>query len=256
MSDSIFSMSDSVALITGASSGLGAHFAKVLANAGAKVVIAARRTEKLEALANEIASAGGEVLAVALDVTSTDSVNQALEKAEQSFGMVNVLINNAGVADSRRFVNTDESTWDFIMETNLKGSWRMAYAVSKRLLESGARGSIVNIASILGLRVSIGEGAYAASKAAVVQMTKAMALELANKDIRVNALCPGYFRTEINSDYFDSDKGKAYVASMPSRRLGDLSELDAPLLLLASDAGSFVNGIALPVDGGHLVSSL
>jgi NAD(P)-dependent dehydrogenase (short-subunit alcohol dehydrogenase family) len=249
-------MSGSVALVTGASSGLGAHFAAVLAAAGARVVLAARRTDKLQAGVEQIIAKGGKAVAVSLDVTSAESVDAALDAAEAAFGPVDVLINNAGVADSKRFVKVDEASWDFIMETNLKGAWRLASAVTRRLLAAGSGGSIVNVASILGLRQGFGESTYATSKAAVVQMTKAMALELARKNIRVNALCPGYFRTELNSDYFDSEKGKAYIEGTPSGRLGRLEELDGPLLLLAGDSGSFVNGVALAVDGGHLVSSL
>lgn len=256
MPNELLSLKNKVALVTGASSGLGAHFAKTLANAGAKVVLGARRTEKLKDVVDSITANGGQALAVAMDVTSGDSVNDALDQAEEHFGPITVLINNAGVADSKRFVNVDENSWDFTMDTNLKGAWRVATLVSQRLLQQKLNGSIVNVASILGLRVGFGESAYAISKAGVVQMTKAMALEMGYKGIRVNALCPGYFKTEMNADYFDSEKGQAYIASTPAKRLGELSELDAPLLMLASDAGSFVNGVALPVDGGHLVSSL
>ena len=256
MTADLLSVSDKIALVTGASSGLGAHFAKVLANAGAKVIVAARRTDKLASLVEDIKNSGGEAVAVAMDITDGNSIVQALDEAEKVFGTVNLLINNAGVADSKRFINVDEDSWDFVINTNLKGAWYAANQVAKRLMAKQAPGSIINIASILGLRVGIGESTYAVSKAGVVQMTKAMALELGSKGIRVNAICPGYFRTEINSDYFDTDKGQAYINSTPAKRLGKLEELDAPLLLLASDAGSFVNGVALPVDGGHVVSSL
>jgi NAD(P)-dependent dehydrogenase (short-subunit alcohol dehydrogenase family) len=256
MSDSLLSMHGKLVLVTGASSGLGAHFAHVLANAGAKLVVAARRIDKLDNLVAELKSQGHVAIAVSMDVTDTDSVNRALDNCEAELGPVEVLVNNAGVADSKRFVNVDEDSWDYVIETNLKGAWRVAHAVSKRILARGGAGSIVNIASILGLRVSVGESTYATAKAGLVQMTKAMALELGHKGIRVNALCPGYFRTEINAGYFETERGQAFINNTPAQRLGRLDELNAPLLMMASDAGSFINGVALPVDGGHMVSSL
>ena len=251
-----FSLAGRVALVTGASSGLGAHFARVLAAAGASVVAAARRAEKLAALVEELRGAGHEARAVSLDVTDSASVNSALEEAIAHSGRIDVLVNNAGVADSRYCLNVDEDSWDFILETNLKGAWRMAKALSARWVEAAQPGCIVNTASILGLRVAFGESTYATSKAALIQLTRAMALELTRKQIRVNALCPGYFETEMNAAYLQTDEGQALVSRSPARRVGQLQELDGALLLLASDAGSFINGVALPVDGGHLVSSL
>ena len=252
----MLSMAGKTALVTGASSGLGEHFARVLAAAGASVVVAARRTDRLETLVQELRAGGASAMAVALDVSSADSVEHALDTIEAELGVPDVLVNNAGVGASRYSLKVDEENWDFIMDTNLKGAWRVARGTAARAVAAGKPCSIVNIASILGLRVGFGESVYAASKAAVVQLTKAMALELGRKNIRVNALCPGYFSTELNSEYLASEQGQAMLGATPGGRAGELPELSAPLLLLASDAGSFINGVALPVDGGHLVSSL
>lgn len=245
-----------VALVTGASSGLGAHFARVLAAAGAKVIVAARRRERLAGLVDAIKKEGGEAVAVTMDVTDSESVQRAIEEGEAALGPVTILVNNAGVADSKRAINVDETSWDFVMEANLKGVWRVANAIARQLVARQQAGAIVNIASILGLRQGFGESTYAVSKAGVVQLTKSMALELAGKGVRVNALCPGYFKTEMNAAYFESDQGQAFIKQTPARRLGAMEELDGPLLMLCGEAGSFINGVALPVDGGHLVSSL
>ncbi|MFV8817270.1 SDR family NAD(P)-dependent oxidoreductase [Haliea sp. E17] len=243
-------------LVTGASSGLGAHFARVAAAAGGRVAAAARRKDRLDALIESIEAAGGEALAVAMDVTDPASVDAGLDTIEKALGGIDVLVNNAGVAAPAYSLKVEEASWDFIMDTNLKGAWRVAQAVAKRAVAGKRSCSIVNIASILGLRVGFGESVYAISKAAVVQMTRTLAMELAPKGVRVNALCPGYFATEMNTEYLHSEAGQAFLKRTPGGRVGELHELDAPLLLLASDAGSFINGVALPVDGGHLVSSL
>lgn len=250
------SLKGKTALVTGASSGLGAHFARVLALAGARVAVAARRTSALERLVREIGDNNGEAYAVAMDVTDPASVTDAIDGIEAHWGAVDILINNAGVADPGRFLKIDQPRWDFVIETNLNGVWRVAHEISRRLVSRSLPGAIVNVASILGLRVGIGQSSYSASKAAVIQLTRAMALELAEQGIRVNALCPGYFETEMNQDYFATEQGKRYIGHTPAGRLGQVSELDAPLLLLCSDAGSFVNGVALAVDGGHLLKSL
>lgn len=251
-----FDLTGRVALVTGASSGFGAHFARVLAAAGARVVAGARREDRLHRLVDEIAAAGGEALAVAMDVTDAASVAAAFAAAEAKFGTVDLLVNNAGVAAPGTLHKTAEADWDWVVDTNLKGAWLVAAEAARRMLAARRGGAIVNIASVLGMATSRGHGVYSATKAGVIQLTKHMALELAGKNIRVNAICPGYFKTEMNDEYFDSAAGQAYIAATPGGRLGRMEEMDGPLLLLASDAGSFINGALLPVDGGHLVMSI
>lgn len=257
MTKNIFDLTDHVALVTGASSGLGEHFAQALAEAGAKVIVAARRVDRLESLVAKIKQAGGEAAAVAMDVTDKDSVKKAFDEATKFFGAIDVLINNAGVAKSMTFVKTQEEDWDYIIDTNLKASWRVARVFVDQLSMAGKGGSIVNVSSILGIGVGYGESLYATSKAGVIQLTRHMALELMRNNIRVNALCPGYIETEINTDYFKSERGQAYIRdNIPAKKLGQVGDLSGALLLLASDAGSFITGVALPVDGGHLLHSL
>jgi len=252
----IFDVSGKTAFVTGASSGFGAHFAKILAQHGAKVVVTARRTDRLESLVEDIAAGGGQALAVPVDVTKPDTITAAFDSAEAKFGGIDILSNNAGVADAKMAVDIEEDSWDFVLDTNLKGVWMVAQQAGRRMIASGKPGSIVNTASILGLRAAISQASYATSKAGVVQLTKVLALEWGRKNIRVNALCPGYFITELNQEYFASDHGKAYIAGTPARRTGKLNELSAPFMLLASDAGSFINGVALPVDGAHSIGNM
>mgnify|MGYP003636378899 CR=1 FL=1 len=249
-------LSGQVALVTGASSGLGAHFATVLAQAGATVVAAARRVDRLDSLVADIGEAGGKAIAVAMDVNDAASVVAAFDQVEASVGTVTILVNNAGVADPSRFVDSTEQKWDFTVDTNLKAVWRVSRDASERMIKAGVTGSIINIASILGLQPSANNALYATAKAGVIQLTKNSAQELWRHNIRVNALCPGYFETEINADFFRSEKGSQYLNKIPPRRLGNMDELTMPLLMLASQAGSFITGVALPVDGGHLLQSL
>ena len=251
-----FSLSGRHVLVTGASSGLGKHFARVLAEAGAKVTLAARREA---ALAETVADLRGKQLqaqSVVMDVTNAKSIETSFETAEKSFGPVGVLINNAGVTATKAALDLDEASWDQVVDTNLKGVWLAAQVAARRMVANKTSGSIVNIASILGLRVAGAVAPYAVSKAGVVQLTKALALEWARYRIRVNALAPGYIETELNDAFFASEAGKALIKRIPQRRLGEMRELDGPLLLLASDAGSYMTGSVLAVDGGHLVSGL
>jgi len=251
-----FDMSGKVAMVTGASSGFGVHFAKIMAARGAKVVVAARRVERLEALVAEIKADGGEALAVAMDVTDSASIVEAFDQAEAVFGTVTVLANNAGIADVRSALKIGEDDWDRMIDTNLKGVWIAGQQAAQRMIAAGVSGSIVNTASILGLRVSYGQSSYSASKAAVIQLTKSMALEWAGKGVRVNAICPGYFLTEMTAEAFDSPEAQAFLNSSPAGRPGDMDEMSGPFLLLASDAGSYLHGVALPIDGGQSIGRM
>lgn len=256
MEAGLFRLAGQHALVTGASSGLGRHFAAVLADAGAQVTVAARREAPLAQTVEAIAASGGQAHAARLDVTDAASVAQAFADAETRFGPVGVLVNNAGITVTRSALDMTEPDWTSVIDTNLKGAWMVAQHAARRMIHHGMRGSIVNIASILGLRVAGGVATYAVSKAGVVQMTKALALEWARHGIRVNALAPGYVQTELNEAFFSSDAGMALIRRIPQRRLGELRELDGPLLLLASEAGSYMTGSVVAVDGGHLVSGL
>lgn len=251
MSD-FFSLAGKRALVTGASSGLGWHFAKLLASRGAAVTVAARRADKLATLCAEINADGGSAEAVSLDVTSPESV-AALFDAH----CFDIVVNNAGVTHDGPALKTSEDDWNAVINTDLTGVFRVAQGAARALVrEEKTGGSIINIASILGLRVAGNVSAYATAKAGVVQLTKSLALEWARYGIRVNALCPGYIETDLNREFFASPAGANLIKRIPQRRLGQMAELDGPLLMLASDAGTYVTGAELAVDGGHLVSSL
>lgn len=256
MSGGLFDIRGKVALVTGASSGLGENFARRLAAEGATVVVAARRTDRLEKLVGEIGKSGGKALALALDVNDSRSVESAFASATRAFGAPDIVVNNAGIAQTKASIELTEAEWRSVMDTNLDGVWRVAQAGAKAMVAAGKGGSIVNIASILGLRVGTHLLAYTAAKAAVVQLTKALALEWARYQIRVNAIAPGYILTEINQDFFATDAGQAVIKRIPQRRIGAPQDLDGALLLLASDAGSFMTGTVVVVDGGHVVNSL
>jgi NAD(P)-dependent dehydrogenase (short-subunit alcohol dehydrogenase family) len=251
-----FEVKGEVALVTGASSGLGAHFARVLAGAGASVVLAARRSERLAALAAEIDERGGRAAAVTMDVTDAASVAAGFDAAQASLGTVTLLVNNSGVAVTARSLDLEEAEWDRVLDTNLKGAWLVAREAARRLVAAECGGAIVNIASIVAFGVVGGLGAYAASKAGLVQLTRTMANELARHDIRVNAIAPGYIETEINRGFFQTPAGQSMIRSVPQRRLGDPSDLDGALLLLASKASRYMTGSTVVVDGGHLCTGL
>ena len=256
MSGGPFDLSGKVALVTGASSGLGRHFALTLARAGAKVALAARRTDRLETLAAEIAALDARALPLRMDVTDGGSVEQALDEAETELGPLDILVNNAGIATTAKFVDQDEAGWRAVLDTNLDGAWRVAHGAARKMVAHGRGGTIVNIASILALRPAAGVAAYAAAKAGLVSLTQTMALELARHQIRVNALAPGYVETDLNRDFLRSPAGQAMVKRVPLRRFGQAADLDGALLLLASDAGRYMTGSVIVVDGGHSLGFL
>jgi len=242
------------ALVTGASSGLGRNFALTLAKAGANVAIAARRLDRLDTLAEEIEALGGHAAPIGLDVTDTGSIHTAVEQAVAALGGIDILINNSGIATTDSALDTDEATWDRVMDTNLKGAWLMAQATARHMIRAGNGGSIVNIASVLAIRAQKGTAPYGISKAGLLQMTKALALEWARYDIRVNAIAPGYIETDISRGFMQSDAGQRMLKSIPQRRFGQPEDLDGALLLLASDASRHITGVLIPVDGGHTLA--
>lgn len=244
-----FSLAGRTALVTGASSGIGHALANGLAEAGARVVCAARRKDRVAELAAQIMASGGAAAAVAMDVTDKASVIAAYDEAEAAFGTIDVIVNNAGTSSPANFMKMDDAARDFVMNTNFKGVWDVAQEGARRLIAAEKGGSIVNVSSVLGLAVQPGQTAYCASKGATIQLTRAMSVDLMKHGIRVNTLAPGWFRTELNADYFESPAGQDYIRRMPARRLGELEELVGPVILLASDAGSFVNGAVMVVDG-------
>ena len=248
----IFSLQGKTVLITGASSGFGAHFAEVLAGAGDDLVLAARRVEKLEQTADAVRKLGRTATVVAMDVSD----HQSVAKAFAEMPPLDVVINNAGINRLGAMDELPEEDWDAILDTNLKGVWAVSKQAIQRWRAESRPGNIINIASVLGLRVGGQLVAYAASKAAVVQMTRAVALDYARDNIRCNAICPGYFLTDINREHMDGEWGQRLIKRIPFRRLGNLPELDGPLLLLASDASRYMSGAAVPVDGAHLCSTL
>lgn len=242
------SLEGKTALVTGASSGLGWRFAEVLAQAGAGVAVAARRFHLLQKLASRIEEQGGRAYPVRVDVTDSGRVGDAVTEIEAELGPISIVVNSAGVLIQEWLAKVTEADFDYVMDTNLKGSWLVAQAIARRMIDGGRRGSIINIGSIAGVTTMGRLGIYGISKAAIVQMTKSMALEWARYDINVNAICPGYIETPINADYWRTDEGRAVIRRLPRRRIGRPEDLDGILLLLASDASRFLTGAIIPVD--------
>lgn len=256
MTGKLFDVSGCAALVTGASSGLGQHFAMTLARAGANVALGARRLERLHALVQQIEAEGGQALAVQMDVTSQESVRDAFELAKARLGPIGIVINNAGITHSAPALEVSQEDWQAVVDTNLKGAWLVAQEAARALVAAAAGGSIINIVSVLAFRVAGHTAAYAASKAGLMQLTRTLALEWARYQIRVNAIAPGYIATDLNREFLASTAGQAMIKRIPQRRAGTPDDLDGALLLLASDASRYMTGSVIVVDGGHLQSTL
>jgi NAD(P)-dependent dehydrogenase (short-subunit alcohol dehydrogenase family) len=251
-----FSVAGEVVLVTGASSGLGLHFAEVLALAGAKVALAARRTDRLDQACAELRARGGTCLAIALDVTDRDSIVAALAAAEEGLGKLSVLVNNAGVVVSKPFFEHTEADWDHVVGTNLKGAWMTAREFAHHLVQGKRSGRIINIASVLSFRTIARVPSYLAAKAGLAHLNSAMAMELARYGILVNAIAPGYVETDFNREFLRSEAGLKLAARIPLRRVGQPPDLDGALLFLASPASAYVTGAVIAVDGGHGVAAI
>ena len=248
--DQLFDLTGRVALVTGASSGLGRHFAALLAAHGAKVVVAARRADRLAAVVDQITKDGGVATSVSLDVSDPASVDAGVEAAVRAFGSLDILINNAGTTHAGPVLDMEPDQWRAVMAVNLDGAFLVAQGCARAMAATGG-GAIVNVTSLLARQVHKGLTAYAVSKAGAEHMTRSLALELARHNIRVNALAPGYFATEMTTEYLETDAAKLMISQTPQRRIGDIHELDGALLLLASDAGTYITGATIAVDGGH-----
>lgn len=257
--DNYFELEGKVALITGASSGLGEHFARTLAKAGCKVVATARRVDRLQKLCDEVkndSAVSGTVLPLALDVTNADAISETLATVKDTLGSIQILINNAGIGKVSYFLDAEDADTQDVFETNQNAVWKVAQLTARQMVENNVSGSIINISSVLGLRVMTGTASYAVSKAAVIQMTKVMALELARHNIRANAIAPGYFSTEMNSEFLESEAGHKILSRSPMKRHGVYEELDGLVLLLSSERSKFITGTVIPVDGGHCIAGL
>jgi len=248
------SLKGKVAVVTGASSGLGERFAELLSGAGAAVALAARRTDRLSALAGRINGAGGKAITVKLDVNDYDNIQTAFAEIAEKLGGVDILINNSGVNKQGRIVDVTPEDFDFTMNTNAKGAFFVAQAAAKDMIAKKKAGRIINIASVAGLKVLGQLSVYCMSKAAVVHMTKAMALEWARYGINTNAICPGYIETEINREYWGTPGGQKLIEMLPRRRVGDAKDLDGLLMLLASDEARFINGAIIAADDGLAIT--
>ena len=251
-----FDLAGQTALVTGASSGIGRHFASLLAAAGVKVALVARRVDRLEELAREIEGAGGQSLPIACDVTRTDDVAAAVATAESRLGALTLLVNNAGVVVSKPVLQHTEADWDHVVDTNLKGAWLMAREFAQHLVGLNRPGRIVNVTSVLGFRTIGRVPAYCAAKAGLTHLTHVLAMELARHGILVNALAPGYVETDFNRAFFQTEAGKALISRIPLKRLGQTEDLDGALLFLASPASAYVTGAVIAVDGGHGVAAI
>jgi NAD(P)-dependent dehydrogenase (short-subunit alcohol dehydrogenase family) len=246
----MFDLNGNTALITGGGSGIGKHFAQVLARHGAAVVVSGRHRDKLEAVVHSIRAEGGKAHAVEMDVARDSSVAGAIAAAETSAGIIDILINNAGIVGTQSAVETEEAEWDAVLSTNLKGCFLCARAVARRLIAERRTGSIINVASILGIMPQKGAAPYASAKAGLIHLTKVLASEWVRHGIRVNALAPGYIMTDMAENFFATPRGEKVIQLIPQRRVGTVDELTVPMLLLASNASSYMTGTTIPIDGG------
>ena len=253
-SPSVFDLTGQRAIVTGASRGLGRHFALTLALAGAEVALAARGIDRLKAAVKEIEGFGSCAVAIQVDVTDGKSVRACVETAEKTLGPIDILVNNAGIAVTKPLLEHAEEDWDSVLDTNLKGVWLMAQEVARRMVHRGQGGSIINIASVLGERGISQLPGYCASKGGIINLTRAMAVELAPHGIRVNAIAPGYIETDMNRQFFTTQVGQRLIKRIPQRRLGQVEDLDGVLLLLSSDASRYMTGSVTTVDGGQSAS--
>ena len=253
-SPSVFDLTGQRAIVTGASRGLGHHFALTLARAGAEVALAARGIDRLEETVKEIEGVGGCAVAIQVDVTDGKSVEMCVGTAEKTLGPIDILVNNAGIAVTKPLLEHAEEDWDSVLDTNLKGVWLMAQKVARRMVHCGRGGSIINIASVLGERGISQLPGYCASKGGIINLTRAMAVELAPHGIRVNTIAPGYIETDMNRQFFATQAGQRLIKRIPQRRLGQVEDLDGVLLLLASDASRYMTGSVITIDGGQSAS--
>lgn len=251
MADNIFSVQGKIAIVSGASSGLGEHTAEMLAEYGVAVVCAARREDRLQSLVERITAKGGKALAVVMDVTDRASVKAAFDASEKVFGIPDVVICNAGATGGQPFLEMEEAVWDHVLSVNLKGVFNFGQEAAQRLAAVGKSGNIINISSICAVSSFKGLSHYSASKAAVNQLTRVMAHELADKNIRVNALAPGYLMTDMVADYYATPAGQEDLKKLPFGRTGELKELDGAILMLAGDASSYMSGSVVTLDAGH-----
>lgn len=240
-----------VALVTGASRGLGEHFGEALASAGAKVAVTGRAMDRLTKLAERLGRVGATAAAFAMDVTKAEEVERTVSEIEAALGPIDILVNNSGVAVTKPALEMDEADWDLVVDTNLKGAWLVAKTVARQMAQRGEGGKIINIASVAATRVLGQVGPYCASKAGLAHLTRSLAVELARYDIQVNAIAPGYVETEMNKAHFQTEGGQRLIRQIPQRRLGKPADLDGALYLLASDASRFMTGSLIAVDGGH-----
>jgi NAD(P)-dependent dehydrogenase (short-subunit alcohol dehydrogenase family) len=251
-----FDVAGQVALVTGASSGIGQHFAELLAAAGAKVALAARRADRLAELAREIETRGGQCLPISCDVTDRESIVAAISAAEDGLGPLSILVNNAGVVVSKPLFEHSEADWDYVIDTNLKGAWLTAREFAHHLVERKRPGRIINIASVLGFRTIGQVPAYCAAKAGLIHLTHVLAMELARYRVLVNALAPGYVETDFNREFFKTEAGQRLISRIPLKRIAQPEDLDGALLFLASPASAYVTGAVISVDGGHGVAAI